>query len=190
VAETTKPGRAGSVAKKILVVDDEPHMVRLLQVVLEKVGYEVVSAVSANDGLEKVNAENPDLVILDIEMPDMDVHNIRKNSATRELPVILMLEKRSNRTVFPGWQKGWQSGGDYYIAKPFNPMELISFINRIFSAQDGRELNGNEANAEILTLPPESLAQILGPPAPTQPSSDAPVQPVSWWIKIIKRLFA
>ena len=128
--------------KKILAVDDERHIVRLVQVNLERAGYEVVTAFDGKEALEKVEAENPDLVVLDVMMPYMDgfevLQNLRKNQATRDLPVIMLTAKAQDADVF----RGWQSGVDCYLTKPFNPMELLSFVKRIFTAQqeddDGR----------------------------------------------------
>jgi len=118
--------------RKILVVDDEPHILQLVQVNLERAGYEVVTAVDGKDALEKVDAENPDLVVLDIMLPDIDgfevLQNLRKNPVTRELPVIMLTAKAQDADVF----RGWQSGVDCYLTKPFNPMELISFVKRSF----------------------------------------------------------
>ena len=124
-------------AKKILAVDDEKHIVRLVQVNLERQGYEVVTASDGKEALQKVEEERPDLVVLDVMMPYMDgfevLQNLRRNPATREIPVIMLTAKAQDADVF----KGWQSGVDCYLTKPFNPKELISFVKRIFSSLDG-----------------------------------------------------
>ncbi|MCC6445456.1 MAG: response regulator [Armatimonadetes bacterium] len=123
-------------AKKILAVDDEKHIVRLVQVNLQRAGYEVVTANDGKEALEKVESERPDLVVLDVMMPYMDgfevLRNLRSNPSTRELPVIMLTAKAQDADVF----KGWQSGVDCYLTKPFNPMELLSFVKRIFKAQE------------------------------------------------------
>jgi len=128
--------------KKILAVDDERHIVRLVQVNLERAGYEVITAYDGKDALEKVASENPDLVVLDVMMPYMDgfevLQNLRKNQATRELPVIMLTAKAQDADVF----RGWQSGVDCYLTKPFNPMELISFVKRIFKSLEGDDDEG------------------------------------------------
>jgi len=132
--------------KKILAVDDERHIVRLVQVNLERAGYEVVTAFDGKDALEKVASEQPDLVVLDVMMPYMDgfevLQNLRKNPNTRELPVIMLTAKAQDADVF----RGWQSGVDCYLTKPFNPMELISFVKRIFKSLEGGEEGDNRYN--------------------------------------------
>jgi two-component system alkaline phosphatase synthesis response regulator PhoP/two-component system response regulator VicR len=128
--------------KKILAVDDERHIVRLVQVNLERAGYEVITAYDGKDALEKVASEQPDLVVLDVMMPYMDgfevLQNLRKNQSTRELPVIMLTAKAQDADVF----RGWQSGVDCYLTKPFNPMELISFVKRIFKSLEGDDDEG------------------------------------------------
>jgi two-component system alkaline phosphatase synthesis response regulator PhoP len=122
--------------KKILAVDDERHIVRLVQVNLERAGYQVVTAFDGKEALQKVESENPDLVVLDVMMPYMDgfevLQTLRKNQSTRDLPVIMLTAKAQDADVF----RGWQSGVDCYLTKPFNPMELIAFVKRIFSSAD------------------------------------------------------
>lgn len=122
--------------KKILAVDDERHIVRLVQVNLERAGYQVVTAFDGREALEKVEAERPDLVVLDVMMPYMDgfevLQTLRKNQNTRDLPVIMLTAKAQDADVF----RGWQSGVDCYLTKPFNPMELIAFVKRIFKSMD------------------------------------------------------
>lgn len=124
-------------ARKILAVDDEKHIVRLVQVNLERAGYEVVTANDGKEALQKVAEENPDLVVLDVMMPYMDgfevLQNLRRNPSTRDIPVIMLTAKAQDADVF----KGWQSGVDCYLTKPFNPMELLSFVKRIFGSLDG-----------------------------------------------------
>lgn len=123
--------------KKILAVDDEKHIVRLVQVNLERAGYEVVTAHDGKEALQQVANENPDLVVLDVMMPYMDgfevLQNLRRNPSTRDIPVIMLTAKAQDADVF----KGWQSGVDCYLTKPFNPMELLSFVKRIFDSMDG-----------------------------------------------------
>jgi two-component system alkaline phosphatase synthesis response regulator PhoP/two-component system response regulator VicR len=122
--------------RKILAVDDEKHIVRLVQVNLERQGYEVVTANDGKEALEKVESEHPDLVVLDVMMPYMDgfevLQNLRRNPETANIPVIMLTAKAQDADVF----RGWQSGVDCYLTKPFNPMELISFVTRIFKSLD------------------------------------------------------
>ncbi len=124
-------------AKKILAVDDEKHIVRLVQVNLERAGYQVVTANDGKEALKQVESENPDLVVLDVMMPYMDgfevLQNLRRNPSTRDIPVIMLTAKAQDADVF----KGWQSGVDCYLTKPFNPMELLSFVKRIFDSMGG-----------------------------------------------------
>ncbi|MCW3097327.1 MAG: Response regulator consisting of a CheY-like receiver domain and a winged-helix DNA-binding domain [Chthonomonadaceae bacterium] len=129
--------------KKILVVDDERHIVRLAQVNLERAGYEVVTASGGKEALEKIELENPDLIVLDAMMPYLDGFEVldilRKNPATRELPVIMLLALPATG-VSQTWQSALErSGVDAYLSKPPNPMELISIVKRIFAARDGSE---------------------------------------------------
>lgn len=125
---------------KILVCDDERHIVRLIQVNLERQGYNVVTAYDGKEGLEKVRAEKPDLCVLDVMMPYMDgfevLKNIRRDPDTEATPVIMLTAKAQDKDVF----EGYSYGADMYLTKPFNPMELISFVKRIL--QGGSDDSG------------------------------------------------
>src|SRR3569833_1865849 len=103
-------GDGGKKGNRVLVVDDERHIVRLAQVCLERDGYEVITAADGKEALEKVASTHPDLVILDVMMPYMDgfevLQNLRKNPETRELPVIMLTAKAQDADVFRGWQSG------------------------------------------------------------------------------------
>lgn len=116
---------------KILVCDDERHIVRLIQVNLERQGYNVVTAYDGKEGLEKVKAEKPDLIVLDVMMPYMDgfevLKNLRRESDTEAIPVIMLTAKAQDKDVF----EGYHYGADMYLTKPFNPMELVTFVKRI-----------------------------------------------------------
>jgi two-component system alkaline phosphatase synthesis response regulator PhoP/two-component system response regulator VicR len=126
--------------KKILVVDDERPIVRLVQVNLEHAGYEVVTAYDGKEALEKVEQEKPDLIILDVMMPQMDgfevMQRLQANPKTRDIPVIMLTAKAQDADVF----RGWQSGVTLYLTKPFSPFELISFVRRIFRSMEEEEV--------------------------------------------------
>lgn len=116
---------------RILVCDDERHIVRLIQVNLERQGYQVITAFDGKEGLEKVKSEKPDLCVLDVMMPYMDgfevLKNIRRDPETENLPVIMLTAKAQDKDVF----EGYHYGADMYLTKPFNPMELVTFVKRI-----------------------------------------------------------
>ncbi|MCA1595530.1 MAG: response regulator [Chloroflexi bacterium] len=122
--------------KKILAVDDEKHIVRLVQVNLERAGYQVATAYDGVDALEKVKSEHPDMIVCDVMMPRMDgfevLRHLKSDPATKDIPVIMLTAKAQDADVL----KGWTSGVDCYLTKPFNPMELLSFVKRIFKSLD------------------------------------------------------
>lgn len=122
---------------KILVCDDERHIVRLIQVNLERQGYQVVTAYDGKEGLEKIKAEKPDLCVLDVMMPYMDgfevLKSLRRDPAYENLPVIMLTAKAQDKDVF----EGYHYGADMYLTKPFNPMELVTFVKRIAQGSGG-----------------------------------------------------
>jgi two-component system alkaline phosphatase synthesis response regulator PhoP len=124
------------VAKKILSVDDERHIVRLIQVNLERAGYDVITAFDGVEALRKAEAERPDLIILDVMMPKMDgfevLRHLQANPETRDIPVIMLTAKAQDVDVF----RGWASGASAYLTKPFNPLETLTHVNRIFRGFD------------------------------------------------------
>jgi two-component system alkaline phosphatase synthesis response regulator PhoP/two-component system response regulator VicR len=132
---------------KILVCDDERHIVRLIQVNLERQGYTVITAFDGKEGLEKVRADKPDLCVLDVMMPYMDgfevLKNIRRDPETENLPVIMLTAKAQDKDVF----EGYHYGADMYLTKPFNPMELVTFVKRI--AQGSNDGGGSSKRIDL-----------------------------------------
>ena len=124
-------------AKKILVVDDERHIVRLIQVNLDKAGYNVVVAYDGVEALAQIKKEDPDMVVLDVMMPRMDgfevLSKLQADPTTQDIPVIMLTAKAQDADVF----KGWASGVSSYLTKPFNPRELLTFVERIFQSLEG-----------------------------------------------------
>lgn len=121
---------------KVLVCDDERHIVRLIQVNLERQGYIVVTAYDGKEGLEKVRSEKPDMMVLDVMMPYMDgfevLKTLRREPEYENLPVIMLTAKAQDKDVF----EGYHYGADMYLTKPFNPMELVAFVKRIAQQDD------------------------------------------------------
>src|SRR3990170_559992 len=121
---------------KVLVCDDEMHIVRLIQVNLERQGFEVITAFDGKEGLEKVKSEKPNMVVLDVMMPYMDGFEVlkvlRRDPETETLPVIMLTAKAQDKDVF----EGYHYGADMYLTKPFNPMELVTFVKRIAAGAD------------------------------------------------------
>jgi pilus assembly protein CpaE len=127
-------------AQKILVVDDELETVRMVGLLLEHRGYEVIAALSGKECLEKAQAENPDLVLLDIMMPDVDGYEIcrklRTGPATADIPVIMFTarDRVTDRVA------AFQAGADDFITKPVHPTELVSRVQATLVRSEQRKL--------------------------------------------------
>jgi len=113
---------------RVLVVDDEQRILSFLSTKLKISGYEVISASNGADALEQVQAQEPDLVVLDVMMPRMDGFETLKQLRTfSSVPVIILSAKEANADKV----KGLHLGADDYLAKPFSPDELIARIEAV-----------------------------------------------------------
>jgi len=109
----------------ILVIDDEPDLLSLVERILEPEGYDVVSAVNGIFGLNLVGQAEPDLILLDIMMPDMDgLATLREIRQSSETPVIVITGIRDTESL----EQAFVLGADDYILKPFRPAELVARI--------------------------------------------------------------
>ncbi|MDD5718967.1 MAG: response regulator [Candidatus Krumholzibacteria bacterium] len=127
---------------KILVVDDEQHIRRILQFLLEQAGYDVTTADDGRQALEYLEQNCPDLVLLDVMMPHLDgfavLEQIRHNRETRRLPVIMLTAHDQTTTRI----KGLRGGANDYVAKPFDHEELLARVaNMLETSQAQREAN-------------------------------------------------
>lgn len=120
--------------KRILCIEDEAEMIDLTRLVLEREGFEVLGAVGGSEGLETIKREKPDLVLLDLMMPDIDgwevYRQMKANHESARIPVIVITAKAQSIDKVLGLQV---AKVDDYITKPFGPQELLSSINRILA---------------------------------------------------------
>jgi two-component system KDP operon response regulator KdpE len=122
----TEPGREQD--KTILVVDDEPRIVEAVGMNLELEGYQVSSASNGYEALQKLTEDLPDLVILDVMMPEIDgFETLRKIREVSTVPVIMLTVRGEEIDKV----KGLDLGADDYITKPFNPKELVLRIRAV-----------------------------------------------------------
>lgn len=127
---------------KILVVDDEPHIRRILQFLLEQEGYEVFQAANGEDALTMVDQVKPDLILLDVMMPKVDGFTVlgylRENFETRQVPVIMLTAKGESAEKV----RGLRGGANDYLTKPFNQEELLlRMSNMLEGNRTQREAN-------------------------------------------------
>jgi two-component system sensor histidine kinase/response regulator len=125
--------------KKILVIDDLPENVFLLQDRLESEGYEVITAYEGKSGLNKAISEQPDLILLDIMMPDITGLDVCKklvsNEETTHIPIILVTAKIEAEDI----KEGLGAGAFDYIKKPFNRIELLARVKSALKLSDARK---------------------------------------------------
>jgi two-component system, OmpR family, alkaline phosphatase synthesis response regulator PhoP len=114
---------------RILVVDDEPPLVRLMEFILAKQGHTMISAVNGAEALLKARTEQPDLILLDIMIPYVDGYEVarqlREDDNTKTVPIILLSAKAQEEDI----QRGLSLGVDEYITKPFSPEHLVHVVN-------------------------------------------------------------
>ena len=134
-------------SKRVLVVDDEPPTVRMIQLALEREGMDVATAANGAECLLAVDSGQPDLVILDVMMPVLDgfeaLRVLREKEETKHLPVIMLTARREDRDVL----RGWMSGVDLYLTKPFQIDELLTAVRRILKVADEDAAGGEEGPA-------------------------------------------
>jgi two-component system KDP operon response regulator KdpE len=126
MAKVPKPSRHNG--ERILVVDDETRMIGFIRMNLELEGYQVIEAHSGLDALEMIRTQLPDLVLLDVMMPELDgFETLRMLREFSDIPVIMLTAKgEENDTVY-----GLKLGADDYVTKPFGPRELSSRIEAV-----------------------------------------------------------
>jgi len=124
-------GTTAKMSSKIMVVDDEPDTVGLVTLVLESEGYEIMPAYNGKDALDMLNDTKPDLILLDIMMPDIDgwdvYRSIRENNETKDIPVVMLTAKAQSIDKMIGLHV---IGADGYITKPFGRRELVDGVKK------------------------------------------------------------
>ena len=134
----------------VMVVDDEAAIVRLLRATLESEGYAVVMADRGSAALDLLKDERPDLLILDVMMPEMNgfevLRQIRTGSQHAKVPVIML----TARTGDVDKLQGFQSGADDYMTKPFNPDELLARVSAVLRRSSG---DTSTAIGQVLRYP-------------------------------------
>jgi DNA-binding response OmpR family regulator len=119
---------------RVVCIEDEPEMIDLVRLILSRKGFEVIGANNGREGLDAVERLRPDLVLLDLMMPDMDgwevYQRIKANTALNRIPVIIVTAKAQSIDRMLGLHI---AKVDDYITKPFGPTELLNSIERVLT---------------------------------------------------------
>jgi DNA-binding response OmpR family regulator len=120
-------------AGKILIVDDQTMMLKLMSHPLEQVGFTVITALTGVEALQKIQSEQPDLVILDVMLPDMNgidvCRRIRQVLHLTDLPIIIL----SGQTELSAKIQGLEAGADEYVTKPVDPKEMAVRVRSLLA---------------------------------------------------------
>jgi pilus assembly protein CpaE len=141
-------------ASKILVVDDDPNVQRLLQYTLKQEGYEVITASDGAEGFRLWGAENPSLILLDVMLPKLDGYQVaakirQEEGNTGHVPIIMLTAEREVEQKV----RGLRAGADDYLIKPFHPAELLARIKSLLARFAPREaLVGRPPLGRVLTF--------------------------------------
>ncbi len=126
-------------SKKVVLIEDEPDIAEVIEYNLAREGYKVFLAYNGLEGLETVKRERPEVVLLDLMLPELDgievCRQIRENPMTRSLPIIMVTAKGEESDVV----LGLELGADDYVTKPFSPRELIARIKAVLRRRSGRD---------------------------------------------------
>ncbi len=144
-------------AEKILIVDDDVDTLRLVGLMLQRQGYEISSASNGSQGLTKAMEELPNLILLDVMMPDMDGYEVtrrlRKNPATATIPILMFTAK----TQLDDKVTGFEVGADDYLTKPTHPTELQAHVKALLARSNVQKEEG-----EIVAAPQEQHGYVIG----------------------------
>ena len=119
----------------VLVVDDDPVILKLLEVNFEMEGFTVLVAHDGEEGIEVARSNQPDVIVSDIMMPKKSglelVVALKGDTSTSEIPIILLSAKAQNADV----RTGLEAGADDYVTKPFEPLDLVDRVNRLLETR-------------------------------------------------------
>ncbi len=120
-------------SSKVLIVDDEPNILMSLEFLLKKSGYQVYIARDGSEALDIVNKEVPEMILLDIMMPDVDGYEvcqkIKKDLTTSHIKIVFLSAKSKQEDI----AKGYEMGADLYITKPFSTRNLIAQLDTLLN---------------------------------------------------------
>ncbi len=121
-------------ASKVVVIEDDPEMINLVKLILKKEGFDVTGAMGGRDGLDAIEHLNPDLVLLDLMMPDIDgwevYQTMKASDQMKNIPVIIITAKAQSIDKVLGLHI---AKVDDYITKPFSPNELVASVRRVLA---------------------------------------------------------
>jgi two-component system, OmpR family, response regulator VicR len=125
-----------STGKRVVCIEDEPEMIDLVKLILSRKGYQVLGAMGGREGLEAIQREKPDLVLLDLMMPDMDgwevYQKMKADETTKAIPVIVVTAKAQSIDKVLGLHI---AKVEDYITKPFGPQELLESVEKVLARQ-------------------------------------------------------
>ncbi len=123
--------------KKVLCIEDDPEMIDLIKLILERKGFQFIGAVGGREGLEAIVRERPSLVLLDIMMPDIDgwdvYRQMKANEELKDIPVIVVTAKAQSIDKVLGLHI---AKVDDYITKPFGPKELLRSVDKVLGLEE------------------------------------------------------
>ncbi|MDT3381633.1 response regulator transcription factor [Labrys portucalensis] len=123
---------------KVLICDDDPLLLELMEFRLQAKGYDVVKAVDGAEALSRVGGERPDIVVLDAMMPKSDgfevLARIKNDPDLSAIPVVMLTARKGEKDIVSALEKG----ADDYLVKPFIPEELLARLARLVSRRQGR----------------------------------------------------
>src|SRR5512133_1083695 len=126
-------------SEKILIIDDDLDTLRLVGLMLQRQGYQISAATNGQQGLDKAFEEDPDLILLDVMMPDMDGYEVtrrlRRNPSTMETPILMFTAK----TQLDDKVIGFEVGANDYLTKPTHPSELQARVNTLLSRTNDKK---------------------------------------------------
>ena len=161
---------AGMPPATVLVVDDDPVILKLLEVNFEMEGFQVVRAADGAEGLERAREVLPDIVVLDVMMPRMTGYEVakalREDDVTAHIPIIFVTARAQSSDV----EKGLELGVEDYVTKPFDPLDLIDRVNSLLARRPG----GVDAESEEPANAPMADHTEEPPPAAAPPAAEPP----------------
>lgn len=142
-------------AEKVLIVDDDVQTLRLVGLMLERQGYRVLAANNGTQALQMARTERPDVIILDVMMPDLDgyevARHLRKDPETTNIPIMMF----TARAQVEDKVSGYEAGADDYLAKPIHPAELTAHLRALLSRSKARNTSPLQAGHVIGVIAPK-----------------------------------